>query len=223
MLFPHLELNSEDIVLDAGCGVGYDTERTSKYVKESIGVDISQKMIDEARTLHKNSNAKFFVNDLRNLNFEDNYFTKCRIDRVLQHISNPKEVIKELIRVLNQNGKILVYDNDWSSFFINSNDRKIASIVEKSWANSFKNTLIGKEISNYFEQLELKNIKIEKQIYKIEDFDTANKVYNITQTIDIEVNKGTVLEKDSNLWINNLKASNSFFTKLTAYIVTATK
>src|SRR4030042_4308869 len=67
----------KDRALDFGCGVGRLTRAMSKYFKEVIGVDISQKMISLAKAHNlKCKNCRFVLNEKDDLSlFKSNSFS----------------------------------------------------------------------------------------------------------------------------------------------------
>jgi len=73
--------------LDFGCGVGRLTQALGKFFDESIGVDISEKMIEIAKDYNPRANCRFFVNDDENLGlFSDGYFDFIYSNITFQHI-----------------------------------------------------------------------------------------------------------------------------------------
>lgn len=73
--------------LDFGCGAGRLTQALGNFFNESIGVDISEKMIELARNYNSRDNCKFFVNEDENLNlFSDGYFDFIYSSITFQHI-----------------------------------------------------------------------------------------------------------------------------------------
>ncbi len=73
--------------LDFGCGVGRLTQALGKLFKESVGIDISEKMIGLAKNYNLRDNCHFFVNDDENLGlFPDNYFDFIYSNITFQHI-----------------------------------------------------------------------------------------------------------------------------------------
>lgn len=100
-----LKLSAGERVLDAGCGLGDDVSRMAEIVGPHglvIGFDSSARLIEQARSAQRNCAVpvEFRFGDLRHLPFEDGSFTRCRIDRVLQHVQKPQVAICELVRIL---------------------------------------------------------------------------------------------------------------------------
>jgi len=91
-------------LLDAGCGVGRDVDYFVEDGYDIIGIDVSKKMIEEAKKLVPKGNFK--VMDFRKMSFKDNSFDGVWCMASLYHVA-PKEmpkVLKEFHRVLDEKG-----------------------------------------------------------------------------------------------------------------------
>jgi len=91
--------------LDLGCGTGAVANRQKKYSKNIIGVDIADKMIDEARK--KVKGVKFVLANSLDLPFPDQYFKLIASRGILiSHVGKKyyEDLIKEANRVLAKKG-----------------------------------------------------------------------------------------------------------------------
>ncbi|MDD4352844.1 MAG: class I SAM-dependent methyltransferase [Candidatus Nanoarchaeia archaeon] len=99
-------------VLDAGCGTGDYAILLQQKGATVFGIDLSKGMINYAKKSAKEKKLNIFFQkaDVCSLPFEDNYFDKIIIARVLGHVSNEdmKIAAKELMRVLKPKGEIIV-------------------------------------------------------------------------------------------------------------------
>jgi ubiquinone/menaquinone biosynthesis C-methylase UbiE len=226
-----LELGPCERVLDAGCGLGDDVFRMAELVGPNgfiVGLDASARLIEKASsdTRSRALPVEFHAGDLRRLPFAKETFTRCRIDRVLQHVRQPQVAIAELARVLKPEGILLAYDNDWGTFWVTSRDKRLTRMLENAWCDSFANGWIGRELRKYFLEAGLSNVTIHPSVALITDFETADKVYNLRQTAQRAVAAGTILEEESSAWVKELRAraqSGSFAAALTAYTVVGKK
>jgi ubiquinone/menaquinone biosynthesis C-methylase UbiE len=226
-----LELGPRERVLDAGCGLGDDVFRMADLIVPSgfvVGLDSSAKLIDKARSDERSRAlpVEFHVGDLRQLPFAEQTFTRCRIDRVLQHVREPQISVSELVRVLKPEGILLAYDNDWGTFSITSQDKRVTRILENAWCDSFANSWIGRELPGYFMEVGLSNVTIHPSVSLITDFDTADKVYNLRQTVQRAIAAGEISEGQGSAWVTELRTraqSGSFAAALTAYTVVGRK
>ena len=99
-LYPTLQKKLINPVLDVGCGIG----DYLRFNKQSIGADINEYNINEL--LVSGCKAVLIENNI--LKFEDNYFNSVLLDNVLEHISEPLPLLKEVKRVLKKNGILLI-------------------------------------------------------------------------------------------------------------------
>jgi SAM-dependent methyltransferase len=95
--------------LDFGCGAGRLTRALAERFDDAVGVDISARMIEEARTINSDCrNCSFELNvapDLRR--FGDASFDMVYSSIVLQHLPDRSSIaayVEELIRVLRPGG-----------------------------------------------------------------------------------------------------------------------
>lgn len=98
-------------VLDIGCADGtfskviFDKSRASKFV----GMDVLPKSVSFAkRRFAKSKKMSFRVADAHNLPFKDQSFDAVVCLEAMEHVEDPRRVISEMKRVLNDNGYIIV-------------------------------------------------------------------------------------------------------------------
>jgi ubiquinone/menaquinone biosynthesis C-methylase UbiE len=92
-------------ILDVGCGDGVLSEFIKKR-NNYIGMDISKSLIKRAKKRYKGFN--FMVADAANIPFKNNTFDIVVCSEVLEHTLSPKKIIKELWRVLKENGMAII-------------------------------------------------------------------------------------------------------------------
>ena len=98
--------NKQDYVLDAGCGNG---KNISYYQTKCniIGIDLSKNLVN----ICKERGYTVDVGNITNTEFKDNTFDYIISIAVIHHIEHETERIKtirELVRILKPNGKLLV-------------------------------------------------------------------------------------------------------------------
>jgi len=220
-----LDLRPGMRVLEAGCGLGDDAFRIAERIipgGKVIGLDASAAMIEKARrrALTAQLPVEFLTGDVKDLPFPDHSFARCRIDRVLQHIREPQEAIADLVRVLEPGGLILAYDNDWGTFSMTSRDVEITKTMENLWCDSFTNRTIGSNLHDYFISAGLSDVKIQSGTSIITDFATADKVYNIRETVQRAITADIISASQGRVWIDELIERSEkciFAARLTAY------
>ncbi len=94
-----LGIDSNSKCLEVACGLGDDLARLGRYCSEANGVDISARLIEEARRRWTSDNLHFHICNAEKLEFPDAYFNSVRIDRSLQHVADCEAVVAEMVRV----------------------------------------------------------------------------------------------------------------------------
>ena len=162
----HLEVGHR--VLDVGCGPGTDTISLSKLVGLTgvvHGIDYDLEMIEKAdrrareagvadRVMHRHGDAI-------SLPYESDYFDSCRSERLFQHLSQPKRVLSEMLRVTRPGGWIVVLDSDHSSLSIDTDDVDIEWRLRRFHADRLLNGYSGRRLFGLFRQQNLADIAVE--------------------------------------------------------------
>ncbi|CAN5806715.1 hypothetical protein BH23CHL2_BH23CHL2_19020 [soil metagenome] len=125
-----LGINGGDRVLDVGCGTGDDVLRMAGIV----GIDLSETMIDQARARARESGlpVEFLQGSAYDLPFPDDSFDACRCERVLQHLDEPLEAIREMARVVRPGGRVLLIDTDSGAEMVDTSYPKIHERIQAS-------------------------------------------------------------------------------------------
>lgn len=102
--------NNNIVLLDLGCGVGYASKLISKrYECSVVGIDISNKAIEYAKTLNKNQSLNFYLMNAHKLTFKSECFDGVFCIESLFHCDK-YVVLKECFRVLKKGGVISICD-----------------------------------------------------------------------------------------------------------------
>jgi len=110
------EIKSGDVVVDLGCGAGFDVFLAARKIGESgkvIGVDMTEEMIEKARENAKKynyTNTEFKLGDIEELPIEDNSVDVIISNCVINLAPNKDKVFSESYRILKYGGKMFVSD-----------------------------------------------------------------------------------------------------------------
>ncbi len=109
-------------VLEAGCGVGAQTVTLARNSPGAYitSVDISERSVAEAKRRVEEAgctNVVFQQGDIFDLAFGDEQFDHIFVCFVLEHLSNPIEVLNRLKKLLKVCGTITVIEGDHGSTF----------------------------------------------------------------------------------------------------------
>ncbi len=106
-----LTLNTNDILLDIGCGTGIIDANLSEFVKRIVATDFSKIMAQKARNNRGIRENVDFVNcDSTSLPFKDGAFSKVLIYAVVQYLSHDqiKSMLGEARRLTRSGGLIMM-------------------------------------------------------------------------------------------------------------------
>ena len=97
-----------EIILDAGCGTGVFTLDFLSLGSRVIGLDISLPMLIKARDKVKGYPFQMVLGDILNLPFQERSFDRVISVTALEFIEDAKGAIRELFRVTQKGGCIVV-------------------------------------------------------------------------------------------------------------------
>jgi ArsR family transcriptional regulator len=100
------------LAVDVGCGTGDLIPILLENAEKVIGVDRSQKMLDQAK-INLSQNAERIslrLGDLEHLPLSDNEADFAVANMVLHHLSAPIDSINEVFRVLKRKGTFVIVD-----------------------------------------------------------------------------------------------------------------
>ena len=112
----------QDIVLDAGCGSGPNISVLAPLVKEVIGIDYSEQMVQRAKERVANeklTNDKLMPGDVTQLQFPSDTFDKVVCASVLQYLENEDcaRALREMIRVCKNGGRLVIHAKNATSLY----------------------------------------------------------------------------------------------------------
>ncbi len=102
-----------ELALDIATGAGHTAIKLSKYVKEVIAIDIVESMLNQAKLLLEEEDAKninLMKMDACALKFQDGSFDMITCRFAPHHFYNIEIAIKEMYRVLKKGGRLYVLD-----------------------------------------------------------------------------------------------------------------
>jgi ubiquinone/menaquinone biosynthesis C-methylase UbiE len=152
--------------LDLGCGTGWAVRYVSKLSEgrgKFIGIDISNGMIEKARTNSQGfENVEFFKASAEEIPFDDSFFDTIICTNSFHHYLYPDKVLKEVFRVLKPDGMIYILDVTSDDFFIRWINRKVQK-KEKAHVSFYSTS----QYNEMFTKSGLKPVKSKKLSYPL--------------------------------------------------------
>lgn len=104
-------IDDEWTVADLGCGTGAMTAILAPHVKQVIGVDASEEMLDAAKSrLAAAKNIEFRNGSLEALPVFPESVDAATLMLVLHHLPSPAQALAEAARILKPGGRVLIVD-----------------------------------------------------------------------------------------------------------------
>jgi SAM-dependent methyltransferase len=152
-------------IVDLGCGTGDDVRCLAQLVAphgQAVGVDSSATMIAEARkrSVGLSFPLDFVVGNVLELNFPDASFDGCRAERLFQHLDEPRQALRELVRVARPGGTAVVVEPDYGSLTIVGADPDITRRILASRIDHFRSGRIGSQLPGLFKEVGFKETAI---------------------------------------------------------------
>jgi ubiquinone/menaquinone biosynthesis C-methylase UbiE len=229
--FDCLRLAPGASVLEVGCGTGEDAVALAERVGARglvTAVDRSRAMIDQARA-HPGGQALpicFQCADARTLPFPDDTFDGARVDRTLQHIDEPREVVREMARVVRPGGRVVAMEPDWETFTVNSGQRATTRRLLNFWCDSFPSGWVGRYLSRFFREAGLAEVEIFPETLVVAEFDLADRIFDLTRTARAAGEAGTAEPQAVDGWLDELREldrAGAFCATFTGFIVSGRK
>ncbi len=116
MLYDHLDryffaqnFVANKVVLDIACGSGYGTQLLAKGgAKQVTGIDISIEAVSYARKYYGLKNVVYKIGDAEAIKEQRSSFDAVISFETLEHLLHPEKFLKEVTRVLKQDGIFIV-------------------------------------------------------------------------------------------------------------------
>jgi ubiquinone/menaquinone biosynthesis C-methylase UbiE len=128
-----LGFNNQDVVLDAGCGMGQWTLAFASTCKEVIAIDKNEsrtKIAKELLAFNNKKNCKITNGGLEQLDFPDNTFD-CIFCYSVIMFTNIPQTLNEFYRVLKPNGKVYIMTDlqGWQLVLLNRSIKNVPAIL----------------------------------------------------------------------------------------------
>lgn len=194
------EFNKNESVLDVGTGTGIIAKRIALMVREVIGLDISQDMLE-----HSNwkDNKYFIKRDIREPFFHNNVFDKVTARMVFHHIiERTQNAMDECYRILKDGGKMILSEGVPPTPEVKEDYKNIFKFKEE------RITFLEEDLIELMKNSGFKNIKIITHILK--KFSVKNWLENsgLSQNnqykiFEMHVTASEIFKRDYNMKIVN--------------------
>ena len=112
MLLERIDFKGKSVI-DLGAGTGYLSLELAKHARVVFAIDQSQNMLEQikARADRQNlSNVFTLISDVNSISFHSNQIDIVTMNMALHHIQDPVLIIREIHRLLNEEGIVVISD-----------------------------------------------------------------------------------------------------------------
>jgi ubiquinone/menaquinone biosynthesis C-methylase UbiE len=224
-----LDVRADRRILDVGCGTGDDARVMARLVGargQVVAVDNSQAMLAEARKRSEGSglSLEFRLADALALPFPADTFDACCADRSLMHVPDARKAVAEMARVVRPGGRVAVYEVDFETLTIDTDERGLARKVSNTWCDGFRNGWLGRRMPALFAQAGLKEVEVSPHPLILTP--TLAKPLLGAATVDKAVEQGRLTLAEGQAWLAHLEGlerAGRFFSTLTGFLVSGQK
>jgi SAM-dependent methyltransferase len=219
-----LHLGRGHRALDIGCGTGDDVVAMAALVGptgEAIGLDSSQAMIAEATKRHRQvPQVSFQVSDAHWLPFESASFDGCRAERILQHVSDPGQVMREITRILKGGGRVALVEPDWETLIIEGSDPAVSAVIWRNHMKRHRHPRIGRSLRGLLTANGFADVTLAAGVVIHTEFEHSKRAFGLGAAASSATAAGLVTEREAQTWLADLQqasATRQFFCALTAF------
>ena len=189
----HMPQKEQLSILDMGCAYGFVTkDRFAKIANAKvIGIDRSEILIDYAKENSMFNGASYYVLDLEDEEVIDNLYEimqKENIEKfdiifaslVIHHLKNPNKLLRNIRKVLADDGYIIIRGSDDGSIVTYNDDGLIQKVVDLHLScDGISDRLNGRKIYSQLVSSGYKNVKMINWVKEVSgmDLDERNEIF----------------------------------------------
>jgi len=216
-------------LLDFGCGTGVIARRLAALVGktgEVVGADISQVMLDFARSCGGPLHLRYEQSDGATIPFPDDSFDGGAMARTLLHVADPHATLVELRRVTRPGGRLAILECDWGTLAVDHSDRALTRrILDWRTDTIDGNNWMGRQLMARALAAGWRIGDI-RALVTIGRDETTTHFGSLRRCGELALQNGVIDQSEQNRWVGELDsrlAAGLFFASINEYIVVAQK
>lgn len=224
-MLDELDIRPGHTVLDLGCGPGTDLASLARAVTATgtvIGVDHDQATVDAARERTTDQRTVTVrLGDIHDLPVPDRTADRARTDRVLQHVADPAQALREIHRVLRPGGRLVMGEPDWDTLAVDHPDSDLSRAYTRYVTDKvIRNARIGRQLPRLATETGFAVPAVIPVTPVFRDARAADKILGLERTTQRAIAAGYLTEEAGRCWLDHL-STGPFLAAVTFYIVVA--
>lgn len=220
-------------IVEIGCGTGeLLVKLTTACIPpaEGLGVEKSAGLIQEATARHGHAgHLQFVVHDfneaqrgheLAGIGYAPGSVDAIVLNRVVQHLRTPDELLRNALALLRRDGVVVVSDVDWHTLKLNHPDGPTTNLVIGNHANSIINSSAGSTSAELLRAIGLANVRTELTLtHQVHGFAMADRLFVLNSAVARLVHLGQLTRDAADAWMRTAENQHDFVAELTQTIV----
>jgi arsenite methyltransferase len=220
-----------DRVLDVGCGPGFYCAELLAEVGPSgsvVGVDGSDAMLALAvRRCQGAQNVEFHESDATSLPVPDASFDRALCVQVLEYLAEPTMALKEIYRALRPAARVVVWDIDWGTVSMRSEDRPRMDRVLRAWDEHLAHPSLPRTLAPQLRAAGFVEVRMDAHAFAVCELDPETYgVALLPMIASFVAGRQGVSESEAKAWLaeqRELGERGEYFMSATQFCFTAVK
>jgi arsenite methyltransferase len=175
-------------ILDVGCGPGFYSTELLEQVGASgevVGIDRSPQMLAAARQRSEGyPNVVFHEADATALPVEDASFDAALSVQVLEYVADVTRALAEMHRALRSGGRVVVWDVDWSTVSIHSQDPSRTRRVLEIWDGHLAHPALPRTLAPQLRSVGFEDVRVEGHTFATAELDPDSYAGSIVELME---------------------------------------
>jgi arsenite methyltransferase len=226
-----LATTNGDRILDVGCGPGFYCAELLAEVGPSgsvVGVDGSPAMLAlAARRCEGAGNVEFHEADATSLPVPDASVDRALCVQVLEYVPDPAAALAEMHRALRPGGRVIVWDIDWATVALYSEDPARMERVMRAWDEHLAHSSLPRTLGPRLRAAGFADVEMEAHAFASVEMDPETYGSAVLPVIRSFVpGHNDITEDEAKAWLaeqRELGERGEYFFSSTQFCFTATK
>ncbi|MEY9937060.1 ubiquinone/menaquinone biosynthesis C-methylase UbiE [Streptacidiphilus sp. MAP5-52] len=228
-MLDELDARPGQTVVDLGCGPGTDLDALADAVVDGgsgaegagvgstavgsvvvrgavVGVDHDQAAVAKARERTAGRPGVTVQQaDLHHLPLPDGFADRARTDRVLQHVADPAQALREMRRVLRPGGRIVLGEPDWATLAVDHPESELSDAYTRFVSTQVvRNGRIGRQLPRLAVEAGFRVPAVLPVTPVFRDVREADAILGLERTTRRAVTAGYFTEDEAQRWLDHL-------------------
>jgi arsenite methyltransferase len=193
-------------ILDVGCGPGFYCVELLEDVGSSgsvVGVDSSAAMLAlAARRCAGHDNVELHEADATALPVEDGGFDAAISVQVQEYLPGVDTGLAELHRALRPGGRVLVFDIDWETLSVHTEDPRLTRRVLDAWDEHLAHRSLPRTLASRLRSVGFEDVRMEAHPFVTIEFDRDSYGAAVVPFIGAFVaGRQGIADEDAQAWV----------------------